>query len=102
MPQLSAAQLDRAVAVLTEFSSVRIEIVGHTDNTGSDAHNLDLSQRRAASVKRYLVDHGVAASRIETRGAGPYEPIDTNRTAEGRAKNRRVEFTILISKQPTP
>jgi len=88
--------LDRAVSVLNEFSTIRIEISGHTDSTGSVAYNKDLSGRRAASVKRYLVEHGVDSARIETRGAGPDEPVDTNKTAAGRAKNRRIEFTILV------
>ncbi len=88
--------LDRAVAVLNEFNTIRIEISGHTDSTGSVAYNKDLSGRRAASVKRYLVEHGVEEARIETRGAGPDEPVDTNKTAAGRAKNRRIEFTILV------
>ena len=88
--------LDRAVAVLQEFNTIRIEISGHTDSTGSVAYNKDLSGRRAASVKNYLVEHGIDAARIETRGAGPDEPVDTNKTAAGRAKNRRIEFTILV------
>ena len=88
--------LDRAVAVLKEFPSIRIEISGHTDSTGSLEHNRDLSKRRAASVKRYLVEHGIEEKRIESRGAGPDEPVDTNKTAAGRAKNRRIEFTILV------
>ncbi len=89
--------LDRAVAVLKEFPTIRIEISGHTDSTGSVAYNKDLSGRRAASVKRYLVENGIDTNRIETRGAGPDEPVDTNKTAAGRAKNRRIEFTILVN-----
>jgi len=89
--------LDRAVDVLREFEAIRIEISGHTDSTGSPEYNRDLSLRRSNSVKRYLVEHGVSESRIETRGAGPDEPIDTNKTAAGRAKNRRIEFTILVN-----
>ena len=92
--------LDRAVAILKEFDSIHIEISGHTDNTGGVAYNKDLSQRRANSVKRYLVDNGIAEARIETRGAGPDEPIASNRTAAGRAKNRRIEFLILVDKKP--
>ncbi|WP_434426567.1 OmpA family protein [Nannocystis pusilla] len=88
--------LDRAVRVLREHTSLKIEISGHTDSTGGLAHNRDLSRRRAESVRRYLVDHGVDAARLTTRGAGPDEPLDTNRTAAGRAKNRRIEFMILV------
>ena len=88
--------LDRAVSVLQEFDSIRIEISGHTDSTGSPDYNRELSKRRANAVKKYLVEHGVADARVETRGAGPDEPIDTNKTAVGRAKNRRIEFTILV------
>ena len=88
--------LDRAVSVLQEFNTIRIEISGHTDSTGSVEYNRDLSKRRALSVKKYLVEHGVEDARIEYRGAGPDEPVDTNKTAAGRAKNRRIEFTILV------
>ncbi len=90
--------LDRAVAVFTEFPSVRIEISGHTDSTGSIAYNRDLSRRRAEAVKAYLVEHGIDHGRIQTRGAGPDEPIDTNRTPAGRAKNRRIEFQVLVDR----
>ncbi|MCB9565732.1 MAG: OmpA family protein [Myxococcales bacterium] len=88
--------LDRAVDVLKEFPSINIEISGHTDSTGSYEYNKDLSQRRANSVKRYLNEAGIEDGRITTRGAGPDEPIDTNKTAAGRAKNRRIVFTILV------
>jgi outer membrane protein OmpA-like peptidoglycan-associated protein len=87
--------LDRAVEVLQQFPDVDIEISGHTDSRGGYEHNVDLSQRRAAAVKTYLVEHGVEADRIQTRGAGPNEPIATNDTTEGRAENRRIEVKIL-------
>ncbi|WP_165703829.1 OmpA family protein [Enhygromyxa salina] len=87
--------LDRAVEVLQMYPQVRVEISGHTDSNGGYEHNVDLSQRRSAAVKRYLVDAGIDESRIETRGAGPNEPIDTNDTAAGRAENRRIEVKIL-------
>ena len=87
--------LDRAVAVLKDFDDTRVEISGHTDSTGSLEHNIDLSRRRAASVKRYLVEHGVDAARIETIGYGPDKPIADNKTNKGRAKNRRIEFRLL-------
>jgi len=92
--------LDRAVAIFTEFPDVRVAISGHTDSTGAPAYNRYLSQRRASAVKRYLVEHGIDAARIETRGAGPDEPIDTNRTPAGRAKNRRIEFELIIDRRP--
>jgi outer membrane protein OmpA-like peptidoglycan-associated protein len=90
--------LDRAVAVFLEFPSVRVEISGHTDSTGALAYNRDLSRRRAESVKRYLVEHGIDTDRIQTRGAGPDEPIDSNRSPAGRAKNRRIEFDLLVGR----
>jgi OOP family OmpA-OmpF porin len=88
--------LDRAVAVLQEFGAIRIEISGHRDSTGSPDYSRDLPKRRAHAVKQYLVEHGIDERRIETRSAGPDEPIDTNKTAAGRANNRRIEFTILV------
>ena len=87
--------LDRAVATLQKFPSVRVEISGHTDSTGNREHNMDLSQRRADAVKRYLVEHGINAARLETRGGGPDEPLDSNAREAGRAKNRRIEFRVL-------
>ncbi len=89
--------LNHCVAVLARYPEVRIEVSGHIDSTGNPySQRSQLSGRRANSVKRYLVEHGIADSRIETRGAGPDEPIDTNKTAVGRAKNRRIEFTLLV------
>ncbi|MGH1344819.1 MAG: OmpA family protein [Nannocystales bacterium] len=91
----SRTKLDNAVKVLKEFPEVRIEVSGHTDDRGRDAYNMDLSGQRAESVKQYLVDHGVGADRIETRGAGETEPRESNATKSGRAKNRRIEFKLL-------
>jgi uncharacterized repeat protein (TIGR01451 family) len=76
-----------------QLTKVRIE--GHTDSQGDDAFNLDLSQRRANSVMRILVERGIAAERLEAVGYGETKPVDTNKTAAGRENNRRVEFTIL-------
>jgi outer membrane protein OmpA-like peptidoglycan-associated protein len=76
-----------------ELKQIRVE--GHTDNVGAAAYNKDLSARRAASVVRYLTGKGVAAERLAAAGYGFERPIATNETALGRAKNRRVEFTIL-------
>jgi outer membrane protein OmpA-like peptidoglycan-associated protein len=87
--------LDRAVAVLSEYPDIRIMIVGHTDDRGQRDHNVELSQRRAESVKTYLVERGIKADRITTEGLGPDEPIDSNETKAGRANNRRIEFRIV-------
>ena len=95
----SKRTLDKAVKVLTDNPDIRIKVVGHTDNKGDHDHNVDLSQRRAASVKKYLVDKGIDESRIETEGFGPDKPIDTNDTKAGRANNRRIEFEILLNER---
>ncbi|KIG17247.1 Outer membrane lipoprotein omp16 precursor [Enhygromyxa salina] len=87
--------LDRAIKVLTDYPDIRIEIVGHTDNQGTVEHNLELSKDRAESVKQYLVEGGVDAERLETRGAGQKEPVASNDTPEGQAKNRRTEFKLI-------
>lgn len=90
--------LKRAVDVLKQFPSVRLMIRGHTDNQGSREHNMDLSQRRAQSVRDYLVGQGIAADRLRTEGVGPDEPVGDNSTRSGRARNRRIEFKILSGK----
>ena len=84
--------LDELADVLPQISSQRIQIIGHTDSSGSRATNLALSQARADAVRSYLVEKGLPESRFETMGAGPDQPVATNATAEGRAKNRRIEF----------
>ena len=71
-----------------------LKLAGHTDNIGSDENNLRLSKDRAESVKAYLVSKGANPSRIEATGYGESQPIASNKTAEGRQKNRRVEFTL--------
>jgi outer membrane protein OmpA-like peptidoglycan-associated protein len=87
--------LDRAIKALKKYPEVRIEISGHTDSTG-DPSNGGMSRPRAEAVKKYLVERGIEEARLEVRGAGSDEPIDTNKTASGRARNRRIEFTILL------
>jgi OOP family OmpA-OmpF porin len=93
----SRKTLDEAVEVLKKFPSVRVEVSGHTDSVGKREYNVDLSGRRAESVKQYLVDAGIDASRIETRGAGPDEPLADNKTKAGKAQNRRIEFKLLTN-----
>jgi OOP family OmpA-OmpF porin len=92
---VSKAVLDKALGILKEYETIRLEISGHTDDTGTREHNLDLSKRRAEAVKKFFVDGGVDESRLTTRGAGPDEPIGDNGTEEGRAQNRRTEFKII-------
>jgi outer membrane protein OmpA-like peptidoglycan-associated protein len=86
--------LDEAVRMLKERGEVSVIVEGHTDSIGSDAYNMKLSMRRADAVKRYLVEHGIAASRITTEGFGKRQPVASNATAEGRAQNRRVELRV--------
>ncbi len=87
--------LDKAIGVLKQYPKIRLEISGHTDDVGTRETNIDLSARRAQAVKDYLVAGGIEADRLETRGAGPDEPLGDNATDEGRAKNRRTEFKLL-------
>lgn len=91
----SFPELNRIVALMNEKPSMQIEIVGHTDNTGPANYNLGLSERRAKSVVKYLVDKNIDSKRITVQFFGESKPIDTNGTKEGRRKNRRVEFKIL-------
>jgi outer membrane protein OmpA-like peptidoglycan-associated protein len=91
----SFPELNRVVLLMNQNSGMVIEIGGHTDNVGSDAANLKLSQDRATSVREYVVSKGIAADRVTSRGYGETIPQTTNDTEEGRQLNRRVEFTIL-------
>lgn len=87
--------LDEAAAVLNQHPTLKIMVVGHTDDRGRKELNIDLSRRRAEAVKTYLMDRGVDAERIMTRGEGPDSPIADNKTAAGRQTNRRIEFQII-------
>lgn len=87
--------LDEAAEVLTDYPALRVRISGHTDDRGTHDTNVALSRSRADAVRDYLVSKGIDAGRIETRGAGPDEPIEPNDTRAGRAKNRRIEFEVL-------
>jgi outer membrane protein OmpA-like peptidoglycan-associated protein len=89
----SYSVLKEIAGVLADNKTVRAKIVGHTDSDGSDASNLDLSKRRAASVVNLLVkEFGIEPSRLESLGKGETEPLSSNTTSEGKADNRRVEF----------
>ena len=93
-----APVLDRFAASLRANQSTDVRIVGHTDNTGSDAINNPLSVDRANSTRNYLTARGVSGARIQTEGQGSYQPIASNNTAEGRSRNRRVE--IFVGERP--
>jgi OOP family OmpA-OmpF porin len=84
--------IDDAVAKLKGVDLELVIATGHTDSVGSDAYNQSLSERRAAAVKEYLVSKGIPASKITTIGKGESQPVATNKTAEGRQKNRRVDI----------
>jgi outer membrane protein OmpA-like peptidoglycan-associated protein len=82
------------VTFLQKYPERRVVIEGHTDSVGSDASNLDLSQRRADAVRDFLLQNGVHAAQMSTRGYGKASPVASNNTAEGRQQNRRVELII--------
>ncbi|MDX1450464.1 MAG: OmpA family protein, partial [Acidimicrobiia bacterium] len=87
--------LDEVLEALREFPDIRVEIGGHTDDIGSDESNLVLSRLRATAVLSYLVDQGESPGRFQIVGYGESQPVADNSTEEGRARNRRIEFTAL-------
>jgi outer membrane protein OmpA-like peptidoglycan-associated protein/tetratricopeptide (TPR) repeat protein len=91
----SNAELDRLVKLLNDVPSLKVEISGHTDNTGSASLNEKLSQNRAEAVVNYLKGKGISASRLTAKGYGSSEPVASNASAEGRQENRRTEFEII-------
>ena len=91
----AAQGLDSLVSKLTGVTLEVIVLVGHTDSVGNDAYNQKLSVRRAEAVKAYLVSKGIEANRIYTEGKGESQPVADNKTAEGRAKNRRVDVEVV-------
>jgi outer membrane protein OmpA-like peptidoglycan-associated protein len=90
----SKETLDTTVEVLEQNPKYVVHIEGHTDSAGDRQHNLDLSQRRADAVAKYLINHGIDEDRVSTKGYGPDKPIASNDTPEGRAENRRIEFKL--------
>ena len=89
------AKLDDLVGKIKDINLEVIIAVGHTDSVGSDAYNQRLSVRRSEAVKAYLVSKGVERNRVYTEGKGEKQPVADNKTAEGRAKNRRVEIEVV-------
>jgi OOP family OmpA-OmpF porin len=90
--------LDQVAQQAKAINLETIIAIGHTDSIGTEAYNLGLSNRRAASVKAYLVSQGIDPNRIYTEGKGEAQPIATNKTPQGRAQNRRVEVEIVGSR----
>jgi outer membrane protein OmpA-like peptidoglycan-associated protein len=92
--EVSPELIDKLVAVAGSCPMVRLEVVGHSDSIGSPTFNRALSERRAAVIVEALVQQGIAADRLIAIGHGEREPVASNRTAEGRARNRRVEWVV--------
>ena len=89
------SKLDDLVSKIKDINLEVIIAVGHTDSVGSDSYNQKLSVRRSESVKAYLVSKGIEKNRVYTEGKGEKQPVADNKTAEGRAKNRRVEIEVV-------
>jgi len=92
--RVSFPLLDDVAQAMLDNSTIKVDVEGHTDSQGKDAFNKKLSQKRAESVRKYLIGKGVAGDRMVPKGFGEDVPIADNRTADGRAQNRRVEFVI--------
>ena len=93
----SQTQLNQVAGVLVKYPDTDILVMGHTDATGSEDYNQRLSERRANSVTNYIEGQGVAAARVRAKGFGETSPVADNGTEEGRAQNRRVEFSIHVN-----
>ena len=91
--------LDKLAKVLVNNPDTNINIYGHTDNKGTDAYNMTLSEKRANSVVNHLASHGVKRNRMFAKGMGESDPVATNETEAGRAENRRVEFAITANEK---
>ena len=88
------AILDEMAAAMQKLKGRKVEVIGHTDNTGLRASNVSLSQARADAVRSYLASKGIAPDSVLTSGQGPDRPVDSNATVDGRARNRRIDFRI--------
>jgi OOP family OmpA-OmpF porin len=87
--------LDQMSVALLKVKDKKVELIGHTDNAGARASNLSLSQARAEAVKAYVVQKGIRPESVAVSGEGPDRPVADNRTLEGRARNRRIEFKVV-------
>ena len=95
----SEISLLKLISIFQKYPKTNIIVEGHTDSTGSDSYNMDLSKRRAQSVTDYLSSNGISTSRINTNWYGEEQPKFDNTTPEGRSKNRRVELAIVASEE---
>ena len=91
--------LNQLSGTLKKYDDTDVNVLGHTDSTGSTSHNAGLSKKRASAVKNYLVAQGIASGRLTTQGHGETDPIATNETVEGRELNRRVEVVIVANEE---
>jgi OOP family OmpA-OmpF porin len=89
------AVLDQMSVALLRLKDKKVEVIGHTDNAGARASNLSLSQARAEAVKAYVTGKGIQPESIAVSGEGPDRPVADNRSADGRARNRRIEFKVV-------
>ena len=92
----SKPTIDEIVKMLKQNSALKLFVVGHTDSDGKLESNMKLSSDRAASVVKALIENGIQAARLKSSGVGPYCPVESNRTEEGKAKNRRVELVEMF------
>lgn len=95
--QESIENLQKLTRIINRDEDTILLIVGHTDSVGDENYNLGLSERRARSAANYMIEQGLAQSRVRIEGRGEYEPIDDNNTEAGRQENRRVEVAIFAS-----
>jgi outer membrane protein OmpA-like peptidoglycan-associated protein len=93
----STPKLEQMAQIMNEYPDYSLSIAGHADSKGSDEYNVRLSYERAESARKYLLDKGIPADRIEARGYGEAKPIADNNTEEGRAQNRRVDFDPFLT-----
>ena len=87
--------LDQVAATVKQYDTTQVVVKGHTDSTGSESYNLKLSERRAEAVRLHLLSRGVLLERVSTEAYGETRPVASNETAEGRARNRRVEIELI-------
>lgn len=91
--------LDKLVNVLNKYPDTNIEVIGHTDDKGTDKYNQQLSEKRAQATTAYLRSQGIAAGRTNAKGMGESDPVSENTTEDSRSQNRRVEFVITANQQ---